>query len=407
MSPSLRVALVKPDWGFRGGGEIAVDHVVALLEADGHRVRRHQVDVPSLPREPFGLAVPPLVWDAAPEYFRHLAALEAVERLSFDDADLVLSTQPPSYAAHHRHHLSLFFHHLRVLYDLSALYQQAGFVEDPELHLAAQARLREVEERRLQQVSWFAPISEAVQDRLRTFSGIDTDARSSVVHFGVGFGQQQEVDASAEPGRGEVLCVSRSEFPKRTELFVHALRYRPEDVGVLVGEGGRLAWVQVVEERLCEGDVDLDGFTAEELWLNKGEAVAAEADAGRPSRSNVRFAGRVSDAELLALYRQAPCVVAPAYEEDYGLTALEAMAHGRPVVCCTDGGGLRSFVQDEVNGLVVEPTGRAIGEAVGRIVDDPDLARQLGQGALDTGRRFTWSRCAQELRHAVEQAMAG
>ena len=58
MTAALRIALVKPDWGFRGGGEIAVDRTVGLLEADGHRVERHEVSIPDLPRAAFGVKVP-------------------------------------------------------------------------------------------------------------------------------------------------------------------------------------------------------------------------------------------------------------------------------------------------------------------------------------------------------------
>ncbi len=399
MTAPLRIALVKPDWGIRGGGEIAVDRVVELLEAAGHRVQRHQIYIPALPRAPFGLHVPDRVWESAPEYFRYLSTLEAVEQLDVSGAELVISTQPPSWGVQHRRHLSIFFHHLRVFYDLSQPYLDAGFVADPDLHLAAQARLREVEQARIERVSWFCPISETVQQRLVDFNGVKN---SSVLHFGVGVGEERPEGATAEPGHGDVLCVSRSEFPKRTELFIHALKFRPQDKGVLVGTGGRLAWVQAVDRKLSgRRRADLEAVAAEVLWLNKGEAKA------KPShhRTNVTFAGRVSDAELLALYRSAPCVVAPAYDEDYGLTALEAMSHGRPVVACRDGGGLTSFVRDGVNGFLVEPDGRSIAEAVGRIVDDPELARKLGEGALETAASHTWARCAGELKDAIERVM--
>ena len=62
--------------------------------------------------------------------------------------------------------------------------------------------------------------------------------------------------------------------------------------------------------------------------------------------------------------RGAGCAVAPAYLEDYGITAVEAMAYGLPLIVCEDGGGLPWFVEDGVTGFVVEPTGRAIAEAM-------------------------------------------
>lgn len=404
MTASLRVALVKPDWGVRGGGEIVVDRVAALLEGDGHRVDRHTISIPALAHTPFGLSVPDRVWQAAPEYFRHLTVLAAVQQVDVRGADLVLSTQPPSYAVRHPRHLCFFLHHLRVFYDLSEVYVAAGFAPDAKLHVAAQELVRRIEQPLLENVSWFCTNSERVQQRLRDFNGIES---SSVLYTGGGIGDGRPAQAPAEAGGGPVLCVSRHEFPKRTELFVQALKYRPADTGVLVGSGGRLEWVQGLDRELSRPGLDLDGLTAQQLWLNRGEGVPPKL--GRRSapegRSNVTFAGRVTDRELAELYRSAPCVVAPAYDEDYGLTALEAMSYGRPVVACRDGGGLATLVRDGENGLLVEPTGRAIAAAVGRLADEPDLARRLGENGRETAATYTWERGAAELRASVMRVM--
>ena len=100
-----------------------------------------------------------------------------------------------------------------------------------------------------------------------------------------------------------------------------------------------------------------------------------------PRPSPVEIAGRVDDARLAQLYREAPCVVAPAYEEDYGLTAVEAMRFGTPVVVCRDGGGLASIVRDGFDGLVVDPDGPSIAAAVDRICSDDDLRGRRSAGA--------------------------
>ena len=80
--------------------------------------------------------------------------------------------------------------------------------------------------------------------------------------------------------------------------------------------------------------------------------------------------------ELGALYRGALCVVAPALDEDYGLTALEAMLHGKPVIVCRDGGGLADLVEDGVTGIVVEPDGPSIAAAVASLTADPERCRR-------------------------------
>ncbi len=78
------------------------------------------------------------------------------------------------------------------------------------------------------------------------------------------------------------------------------------------------------------------------------------------SGADVRFAGRVPDEELLALYATAGAVIFPPADEDYGYIALEAFLSKKPVVTCTDSGGPLEFVVDGENGRVVPPDAAAI-----------------------------------------------
>ena len=396
-SRALQVGLLKPDFGVSGGFERVVDRVEATLRADGHTVARLTVPVDGLARSPFGLDVPAEVWAQVPEYFRYLATLEAIERIDTRRFDVVLSTQPPSFASRHPRHLSLFFHHHRIFYDLEDVYLAAGFAADPALHRRAAAHVRRLDGPRLAAVAWFLAGSEAVRARLARFGGIDRVGLYSAGVRGAGVG-----GAGDGRGRGAVLCVSRHEFPKRTELFVHAMKHLPERRGASVGDGGRLAWARAVDHRLSSPGADLDAVTAAELWCNTGLG-AAPVPARYPS--NIAFHGRVDDATLARLYREAPCVVAPAYEEDYGLTAVEAMSHSVPVVVCRDGGGLADLVDHEVDGLVVDPTGPAIAAAVERLLTDADLRSALAAGAAATAARMTWDRADAQLRAGLAEVL--
>jgi glycosyltransferase involved in cell wall biosynthesis len=114
----------------------------------------------------------------------------------------------------------------------------------------------------------------------------------------------------------------------------------------------------------------------------------------------------VTAADLVARYRNSSCVVAPAYLEDYGLTALEGMAFGKPVIVCTDGGYLARLVIDGVNGLVVDPDPRALADAIRRIDDDAAWAKQLGEAGRAVAAEFTWDRALTELDAGIELVMA-
>jgi glycosyltransferase involved in cell wall biosynthesis len=110
--------------------------------------------------------------------------------------------------------------------------------------------------------------------------------------------------------------------------------------------------------------------------------------------------------DLVARYRGSSCVVAPAYLEDYGLTALEGMAFGKPVIVCTDGGYLAHLVTDGLNGLVVDPDPHALAGAIRRIHEDAAWAQQLGEAGRALAAEFTWERALGELDAGIEQVMA-
>lgn len=131
------------------------------------------------------------------------------------------------------------------------------------------------------------------------------------------------------------------------------------------------------------------------------QAAAAELH-GAPGRV-VRFA-QPSDHELAALMAGAAAFCLPSLYEGFGLTALEAMACGAPVVV-SDRGALPEVVGD--TGLVVEPTEAAVAEGLRTLLLDQDEAQRLGDAAAARARKFTWERTAagwlSVLRSAVEQ----
>jgi glycosyltransferase involved in cell wall biosynthesis len=395
----MRVGIVKPDWGFTGGFEVVVQRVARHLASRGHSVEWALVPVAGLPADPFGVGVPEPVRARAWEAFRYLAMVEAFRAVDASRFDLVLSTQPPSFVVDHPRQLALFYHHVRIYYDLSEAYVAAGLA-DPADHAVAQAAVRRVDAHFVPRVSGWLAGSESVAGRLREFHGL-TD-RVGIFHAGSELAERQ-LGIPASERFDAPLCVSRHEFSKRTELFVHAMRYLPGLGATMVGSGGRLPFLRDLDARLSAPGVDVDAFGAHDLWLNPGAAPRPGARGG----PNVVFEERLGADALARRYRDALCVVTPAYREDYGLTAIEAMASGKPVIACEDGGGLPAFVEDGVTGFVVAPTGRAIAEAVGRLAADRGLARTMGAEGRRRAAGFGWARAWGELDRALEQVADG
>lgn len=393
----LRIAIVKPEWRIRGGFELVVDRIVSRLRQQEHAVQVLSYDAWKSDHRPFGQRVPDESWNRAPEYFTFLAQLESCRQLEIAEADLVISTQPPTYAVEHPRHLSLFFHHARMFNDLSPYMLEAGLV-DPEVHPAACAAVQAIENQALQRVTHIAAGSETVAERLRLFNGRDWDV--SLFHAGPSVNR---VSTEVTTRGDHVLCVSRHDFPKRTELFVLAAHFAPELRCVSVGTGSRLGSLRELDAQLLD-----DGSAAEvdprRLWCHSDPLLDVSHGADR--HGLVCFDGAVSDASLEQRYRNAICVVAPALLEDYGLTAIEAMQYGKPLIVCDDGGHLGHLVEHGVTGLVVEPTGAAIAEAMRYLASNPDVAAEMGQRGRELAATYTWDRAMQEFEAAIEATLS-
>jgi glycosyltransferase involved in cell wall biosynthesis len=108
--------------------------------------------------------------------------------------------------------------------------------------------------------------------------------------------------------------------------------------------------------------------------------------------TGLRSLGYVPDELLVGLYRGARAFVLPSRYEGFGLTCLEAMACGTPVVAA-DRASLPEVCGDAA--LLVDPDEpAAISRAVTSICDDPELAARLAAAGERRAHSFTWERAA-------------
>jgi D-inositol-3-phosphate glycosyltransferase len=112
----------------------------------------------------------------------------------------------------------------------------------------------------------------------------------------------------------------------------------------------------------------------------------------------VTFTGHLRQRELPALLRSADVVACTPWHESFGVTALEAMACGVPVVV-TAVGGLVDAVVDEQTGVRVPPRDpRAIAEALRALLRNATRRESLGAAGQQRIRaRYSWDRVAAEL----------
>lgn len=117
-----------------------------------------------------------------------------------------------------------------------------------------------------------------------------------------------------------------------------------------------------------------------------------------------RLLGKVPDDDLAALYSAAICFAMPSLYEGYGLPVLEAMACGAAVVT-SDVSSLPEAAAGAA--LLINPHDvRALAEALGQLVANPDLRAELALRGLERVRGLTWARTAADLEAAFEFALA-
>ncbi len=114
--------------------------------------------------------------------------------------------------------------------------------------------------------------------------------------------------------------------------------------------------------------------------------------------------GRVSDAVLAGLYRDATALCFPSLAEGFGLPVLEAMAAGLPVVA-SDLEVIREVAGESA---ILVPPGDvpALRGAVERIVGDEQLRHRLADTGRLRARQFTWEATASATLSAYHRALA-
>jgi D-inositol-3-phosphate glycosyltransferase len=143
-----------------------------------------------------------------------------------------------------------------------------------------------------------------------------------------------------------------------------------------------------------------DGATPEIARLR---AIAHECGVAE----SVTFTGQRQRDALRDHYLAADVFVSTPWYEPFGITPLEAMACGTPVIG-SNVGGIRYSVVDGVTGFLVPPRDpQALTQQLEYLRANPALAAAMGRAGIHRVRsRFTWERVASELVNVYREVAA-
>ncbi|MCZ2813469.1 glycosyltransferase [Modestobacter sp. VKM Ac-2979] len=214
--------------------------------------------------------------------------------------------------------------------------------------------------------------------------GLPSD-RVSIVPCGVDTDEfTPDGPAAPHSGRPRLLVLGRLVERKGQEDAVRALAAVPDAELVVVGG-----------PPTDELDTDPE--------VCRLRAVAAELGVA----DRLVFTGAVSRADVPGWIRSADVVLAVPWYEPFGITPLEAMACGRPVVA-TAVGGLVDTVADGVTGDLVPPRDpAALGQALAALLADDERRTAYGAAGVTRARtRYRWSRVVADTDAVYRQVLA-
>ena len=195
---------------------------------------------------------------------------------------------------------------------------------------------------------------------------------------------------------------------KRIETFYERecdVVYPPADTGYFTpGDSAHGGYDFIVSALVPYKKIDLAVRAYNTLGTPlKIMGVGTELDALKAlAKDNITFLGRQSDDELRALLQGCRCLVFPG-EEDFGITPVEAMACGRPVVALGRGGVTETVIDGETGIYFAEQEEDALVDAVERCgAIDWDMQRIRGRA-----EDFSIAKFVEGMDGAIKRCLAG
>jgi glycosyltransferase involved in cell wall biosynthesis len=178
-------------------------------------------------------------------------------------------------------------------------------------------------------------------------------------------------------------------------------------VGTVMPRKGVTELVQALDQIVNESDRNIDAILAGDTNLDTSYVERVEKLISRTGLdANVTMPGFVPAEDLPALYQAVDLFVVPSLEEGFGMTAIEAMAAGTPVVG-TRVGGLPDIIDPGRTGELVDPgdiTG--IASAIERVLETIcDTETQVKTATQSRAREYSWVSVTQDFTDIYEEVV--
>lgn len=121
----------------------------------------------------------------------------------------------------------------------------------------------------------------------------------------------------------------------------------------------------------------------------------------------IHFKGHISHDQLAQYYQSADILVNPSFSESFGMSLIEAMACGVPVVA-TRVGGMVDVVEEGKTGFLVTPDSpQDLAQAISGLMSNPALREEMGRAGMKRANDlFSWENIVSQLNLGYENILS-
>jgi len=353
----MKTAVFHDYFGAIGGGEKVAITIAKLLNADIITTDMDAVNKLDTEVNVISLGhtqtIPPLKQISATKkfYFSDFS----------NDYDFFIFSGNWSHYASHNHHPNMWYCHtpVRPFYDLYDTFLHKQDIITRQAFRVWVYGHRWMDQRSVNNIDQFVTNSKNSQKRIEKYYHRKADIIYPPVNVS-NFRHKEYGDFW--------LSVNRLYPEKRIELQINAFREMPDEKLIVVGG-------------YAKGD--------------HSKKYAKNISNGLPQ--NVKILGEISENELIDLYARCKGLICTALNEDFGLTPVEAMASGKPVIAVNEG-GYRETVTEKT-GLLINADLHSTIEAVKFISNKPESYRKA---CLERAKHFDLSIFSKNIKNVIK-----
>ncbi|MDR3541810.1 MAG: glycosyltransferase family 4 protein [Desulfosporosinus sp.] len=334
----------------RGGAEICVESLCIELKKRGYLVEMISI---------------PFQWSPKIEIIKNIMAWRMLnlEKIAGNSIDLLIATKFPSYAVKHPNKVMWLFHQHRAVYDLFGTPYSDFDRHNPDDQTIRDQIIR-VDNKTLAESKGIYTIARNTSERLKHYNRIKSTPLYHPPKLQGKYHCQNFGDY--------ILSVGRLEGLKRIDLLLRSLTYTDKRIRcIIAGTGGMEPYLKQLTKEL-----KLDG--------------------------RVEFAGYVDDEKLIELYANCFAVYFAPFDEDYGYITLEAFLSKKPVVTCSDSGGVLEFAEHDVNGKIAKQADPGLlGACITELYIDKSYCEYLGKNGFSKIKDINWDDVIKHLTATI------